>query len=63
MAVWVLVLQRCVTSRLSLLCAGTVRVRKQTELEKRKASALKLLGLLTSMFKRRHFYEVGHGCV
>jgi hypothetical protein len=33
-------------------------VRKQTELEKRKAAAMKLLGMITSMFRRRHFYEV-----
>jgi hypothetical protein len=33
-------------------------VRKQTELEKRKAAAMKLLTMLTSMFRRRHFYEV-----
>ncbi|BDA50637.1 probable Sn1-specific diacylglycerol lipase alpha at N-terminal half [Coccomyxa sp. Obi] len=35
-----------------------VRVRKQTELEKRKAAVMKLVGMLTSMFRRRHFYEV-----
>lgn len=34
------------------------RVRKQTELEKRKAAVFKLVGLMTSMFRRRHFYEV-----
>lgn len=34
------------------------RVRKHTEQEKRKASFFKLLALLTSMFRRRHFYEV-----
>ena len=34
------------------------RVRKQTEQEKRKAAFLKLLAMLTSMFRRRRFYEV-----
>lgn len=41
-----------------VVSAANARVRKQTELEKRKAAVMKLVGMLTSMFRRRHFYEV-----